>query len=182
MVRDPASPYYWRHKLAGFGFDANLTATKHLDHRTTHLETLLFSQLAEQRDKRAAFDLLSTAAGRAKQVMALVGMVGMNAGQIGLGGLEPVYQANPHEKVEMAIDRQWRQLLLKPLFQRRHQLVGGHGAPAGQQFGICPQARRGEAFALLGAALFSDLLPFRRGFRHVFRGCFQGFDALHGQR
>ena len=65
-----------------------------------------------------------------------MGMVRMVARKIGLGGLQSVNEVGTHEKVEMSIDSQRRDLPFLPLLQQCNEFVSGKRLAVSEHFRV----------------------------------------------
>ena len=97
---------------------------------------MLIGDCGQQGLEPTRFHLVHVAARGAKQELALVGMVGMVARQVGLGGLQAVNEADAHEEVEVSVDGQRRDLPLLALLQQGDEFVGGERSVALQHLRV----------------------------------------------
>ena len=107
-----------------------------LDNGVVRPEAALVGDLGQHRLNPPRFNLIYLTTRGTQQELAVVRMVGMVAGHVGLRGLKPVDDADSHEELQMPVHCQWRDLALLPLLQQRHEFVGGKRSVACQQFRV----------------------------------------------
>ena len=142
--------------------DAGAAHPLDLDNGVVRPEPAFVGDLGQHRLNPPRFNLVYMTTRGTQQELAVVRMVGMVAGYVGLRGLKPVDDADSHEELQMPVDGQWRDLALLPLLQQRHEFVGGKRPVACQQFRVDGQPGWRQSLALGRAAGFGEFSPLRR--------------------
>lgn len=93
------------------------------DDGVDRLKTALAGDLAEQLLDSRRIELIDLPTLRAEQILSLVAVFRMIAGEVSLFGLQSVNQADPNQEIQVTVDRQRSNLFAGLFFELCDQLI-----------------------------------------------------------
>ncbi len=87
------------------------------------MKTALAGDLAEQLLDSRRIELIDLPTLRAEQILSLVAVFRMIAGEVSLFGLQSVNQADPNQEIQVTVDRQRSNLFAGLFFELCDQLI-----------------------------------------------------------